>query len=816
MSIQLCLITCSSFDREILAVRSSPDLQDVRFRVLPVECDQVESPWPGLDEAVADCRKKGCPVAMAGGYCLTRPAKDLGLEGPCRLHQMSQCFEWVAPKEVVDGLLRDDALLVLPGWLRDWESHLDARWPSDRKAAQAFFRELAGRVVLLDTGVHPGIDRELKAFSRFLRLPCQTHPVGTGHFQLSLARIALAWRLERERAAIEDRLAGASQRMADYARIGQLIGAVTGVKTESEARDGILELFRVLLKPAQVVFHPAGSLAGRSSPEDSPVDRIVGLNADFAWTSDRGTVFLKVASGRELLGVVELAVAGGEDRRDHDLDLALGLARISGLALANVRSLGAFVEERRRAETAEAALAAGEEKMTGIFHYPLGLYRITPEGRILDAAPTLARMLGYADVEALKAVNFWDLHGDPRDRDSWQAVLDTSPMIEIFETRLRRRNGTLFWAKDSARAAKDARGQVQFYDGIVEDITRKRQIEEEHSWDVRLQSSVGDVSERLLSPTPIGEISAVVLDHARRLTGSAAALVGEVDERTGALRPAALTPDAEELRENVLGRSGGEAADGLWGWISEKKKAVLTNMASLDPRFGGQATERRLPFSQVLAVPAVMSGTIVGLIVVADAGTPYGERDLKAVERLAALYAVAVQRTRTESALREMSLVDELTRIYNRRGFMTLAEQQIKVAHRTGKDMSLFYADLDDLKKINDGFGHLEGDAALVEAADLLREAFRDSDIIARLGGDEFVVLAIDVADGGASTLARRLRDRVAARNARPGAAYPVSFSLGVARFDPEHPVSLEELLAQADARMYQDKGSKKGLPAVA
>ena len=64
--------------------------------------------------------------------------------------------------------------------------------------------------------------------------------------------------------------------------------------------------------------------------------------------------------------------------------------------------------------------------------------------------------------------------------------------------------------------------------------------------------------------------------------------------------------------------------------------------------------------------------------------------------------------------------------------------------------------------------------------------------------------------------LARRLRDRVAARNARPDAAYPVSFSLGVARFDPEHPVSLEELLAQADARMYQDKGTKKGFPAVA
>ena len=99
--------------------------------------------------------------------------------------------------------------------------------------------------------------------------------------------------------------------------------------------------------------------------------------------------------------------------------------------------------------------------------------------------------------------------------------------------------------------------------------------------------------------------------------------------------------------------------------------------------------------------------------------------------------------------------------------------------------MSLFYADLDDLKKINDAFGHKEGDAALVEAAGLLRDAFRDSDIIARLGGDEFVVLAIDVAEGKATALARRLRERVQARNARPDAAYPVSFSLGIARYEP-------------------------------
>jgi diguanylate cyclase (GGDEF)-like protein len=327
---------------------------------------------------------------------------------------------------------------------------------------------------------------------------------------------------------------------------------------------------------------------------------------------------------------------------------------------------------------------------------------------------------------------------------------------------------------------------------------------------------VRDVSERLLSPTPIEVMSSVVMEHARRLTSSATALVGQIDERTGSLVPAALTPDARALLDSRPGENGRlHEESGMWRWILENQKAILTNMTSLDPRFGGMP-DWHFPVRQFLAVPAIMSGTIVGLIVVANAGNPYVERDLKAVERLATLYAIAVNRTRTEDELRELSLVDELTKAYNRRGFMALAEQQIKVAHRTKKEMSLFYADLDDLKKINDSLGHEAGDAALVEAADILRDAFRDSDIIARLGGDEFVVLAIDAGEGQVASLTRRIRERAQARNLRPESAFRVSFSLGIVRYDPDNPCSISDLLAMADRRMYQDKTAKKAAAAAA
>jgi diguanylate cyclase (GGDEF)-like protein/PAS domain S-box-containing protein len=816
MSFPLGLIICSSFDREVQAVQGSPDLRDVQLIAHRTTCDLSESSWTGLRETVAGCRGKGCPVGLVGGYCLTRPAKELGLDGAVRLEQENPCVEWVAGKSLLDRLFQEGALPVLPGWLRDWETHVAERWPSDAKAAQSFFRDVARKIVLLDTGVDPVVERDLRSFGRFLRLSTETHPVGLDHFRLSLSRLVLAWRAERLRAENAERAAVLGQRVANIARLGRLLNAATSAQSVGEIQEGLVELVRTLLAPVEAAYHPLEALLGRPAAEGSPTDRIVTLNCDHAWSDDRRTIFARVAHGRDTLGVLELTGFGGSERGENELDLALTLARVSGLALAHARQGRELDEAKDRAARAEAALASGEERLERIFAYPIGFYRITPQGKILEASLALAKMLGYPDVESLKTANFWDLHRDRRDRDNKAGFLDSTSMIGIFEWQLRRRNGTFIWTEDSCRAAKDGQGKVLFYDGVIEDITARKKMADEHSWVVRLQIAEREVSRRLLSATPIDEMSALVLDQARRLTASASGFVGHFDQRSGRLVPAALTPDA---REKLLGHPDAEERfhenSGLWRWVLEERRPLVTSMPSLDPRYRGMP-DWHLEVGPLLAVPAIMSGVIVGLVVVANPANPYVENDLQAVERLADLYAIAVERARTENELREMSLVDELTGVYNRRGFMTLAEQQMKFAHRTKKDMVLFYADLDDLKLINDSFGHERGDAALVEAAELLKDAFRESDIVARIGGDEFAVLAIDIAEGKAAALTRRLREKLQARNARADAPYAISFSLGVARYEPDRPCSLQELLTAADRRMYQEKSSKKSAAASA
>jgi diguanylate cyclase (GGDEF)-like protein/PAS domain S-box-containing protein len=168
------------------------------------------------------------------------------------------------------------------------------------------------------------------------------------------------------------------------------------------------------------------------------------------------------------------------------------------------------------------------------------------------------------------------------------------------------------------------------------------------------------------------------------------------------------------------------------------------------------------------------------------------------------------ERKLLEEKLRELSLQDELTGLYNRRGFFTLAEQQLKIARRLDRKMFLLFADLDRMKWINDTLGHSEGDRALQEVALVLKETFRESDVIARIGGDEFVTLLFESSDSGTEIYRLRLRDGFTVSKARGSFNPPLSISVGVAEYDPGHPVSLEDLLTRADALMYEDKKDKR------
>lgn len=163
-----------------------------------------------------------------------------------------------------------------------------------------------------------------------------------------------------------------------------------------------------------------------------------------------------------------------------------------------------------------------------------------------------------------------------------------------------------------------------------------------------------------------------------------------------------------------------------------------------------------------------------------------------------------------EEKLLSLSLTDELTGLYNRRGFFLLADQQVRLSNRMKTGICLLYADLDGLKDINDTHGHEVGDAALIETATVLRKNYRESDIIARIGGDEFVVIPVGTSRDHIQTITDRFYTLLAAHNAQESRRYSLSISIGVAFYDPAAPRSINELLNEADALMYEDKRLKK------
>jgi len=185
--------------------------------------------------------------------------------------------------------------------------------------------------------------------------------------------------------------------------------------------------------------------------------------------------------------------------------------------------------------------------------------------------------------------------------------------------------------------------------------------------------------------------------------------------------------------------------------------------------------------------------------------------DKERLDRFALVRALrySIERHRLQKNLQNLSLMDDLTGLYNRRGFLALAEQHLRMIQRKGAAL-LIYLDLDDLKLINDTYGHLEGNRALIVTANVLRACFRQSDILARLGGDEFCVLMTDAGQDSDQQVRKRLQQRADFINALSSWNFRLSLSVGIADVPVVHQPSLDQLLRVADTRMYEEKRKKQ------
>jgi diguanylate cyclase (GGDEF)-like protein len=222
------------------------------------------------------------------------------------------------------------------------------------------------------------------------------------------------------------------------------------------------------------------------------------------------------------------------------------------------------------------------------------------------------------------------------------------------------------------------------------------------------------------------------------------------------------------------------------------------------------ACEPKVHWALASSRPLISEAKVLGAVVFYRDITERKELENKLASYTEELKCSNVELQKAQIALEQLALADELTGLHNRRGFLGLAAQSIKLAHRSQKPFALVFVDLDGLKKINDTFGHGDGDLAITDAAHVLSDSFRASDVLGRLGGDEFAILMSDADEESARIVKKRLADKVDKFNAEGHRPYTLSLSIGMLICDADEESPLEPLLSRVDALMYEEK-KKKG-----
>jgi diguanylate cyclase (GGDEF)-like protein/PAS domain S-box-containing protein len=400
-----------------------------------------------------------------------------------------------------------------------------------------------------------------------------------------------------------------------------------------------------------------------------------------------------------------------------------------------------------------------------VFHSAaLGIAITDRTGRILEINPSLEAMSGYSGREA-RGLSLLDV-AHPDDVDglmrAQQAILDGTARSPDAEGRFVHKDGHPYWVHIVARAVRGPRNNVRYLVVMFEDVDRRKQAEDSLRRERDFSQAVLDTADALV----------VVLDR----EGGIVNFNRACERLTG------------YSFEEVRGRS------------------VVELFVPEEDRPGVQETMRRLLACDLPSNHenrwSCRDGT---QRLVAWANTVLLDRDGR-VEFLIATGTDVTARRLWEEELRAQSLSDELTGLHNRRGFRTLAQRELQRASRRQSSVALFYADLDQMKRINDTHGHTTGDAALMAAARLLRANFRDTDVVARVGGDEFAALTVDASEAALQSIRTRLQRRVEAFNREAARPWTLSLSLGVAVLRGGEAVALDDLMAEADRNMYLDK----------
>ena len=493
-------------------------------------------------------------------------------------------------------------------------------------------------------------------------------------------------------------------------------------------------------------------------------------------------------------------------RKDGEIiDVDLSLSVLKGLDGEVTGSIGviADITERKKAEQARRQ---GEELLRGMTEAAATVIYLVQDGRFTYVNRVMEEISGYTNDELL-AMHSTDLiHPEDKEEARAKAIASLKGHSSLpYEFRVLKKDTETLWV--SERVTSIEYGGNRAVLGTLMDITKQKIAEatsREHTDQIE---TLLEISTKLGQSLNLTELLKGVLESITEAIKVEAAGIHLLDEQTNELVLEAhhgfSTDFVHKMARMKLGK-------GFAGRAALSGKAVILSDTSTGMK-SDLIVLQRAGIRSLYSVPIIAREKILGTICVGSHDSRnFVERDIRLLGLIASQIGVAIENAQLYESAVEVAFTDSLTDLYNRRYLMEQIRRELARAERNKTAVSLIMIDVDDLKTVNDRFGHDRGDVLLKELARVIKTRARASDVVARLGGDEFVVLTPDTDLVGASEVGQRLWSEAHLSRIRmDGHEVGFSVSIGIASY-PSHATSTEGLLKKADEAMYEAKRAGK------